>query len=98
MSRFDLSRDELAKLLNCPASSLLTANIASDPEIVNKLRDMLAILTRLSGWTEDDTASLAWYRNETIPAFGQTASDVVADGHGSAVLDYLDMLAVGGFA
>lgn len=98
ISRLELRRDELAKILRVPEKALFSGNIAADPEVARRLKDMLAIVTRLSQWTKDDRASLVWYTHEAIPAFGKTASEVVADGHGSAVLDYLDMLAVGGFA
>ena len=42
---------------------------------------------------------MAWYRAEPIPAFGgRTAESLVKDGKAAAVRDYLDGVALGGFA
>jgi hypothetical protein len=43
--------------------------------------------------------AMAWYRAQPIPAFGgRTAEALVKEGKASAVRDYLDHVAVGGFA
>jgi hypothetical protein len=42
---------------------------------------------------------MAWYRAQPIPAFGgRTAEALVKEGKAAAVRDYLDHVAVGGFA
>ena len=43
--------------------------------------------------------ALAWYRAEPLAAFGgRTAESLVTDGKATAVRDYLDHVATGGFA
>ena len=42
---------------------------------------------------------MAWYRAEPIAEFGgRTAESLVKDGKATAVRDYLDHVALGGFA
>ena len=49
--------------------------------------DIIAAATNLSG---DAGCALRWYRDEPIPAYGgRTAQDLVAEGHGHAVLAFL---------
>ena len=57
------------------------------------------IITRVSAWAGGVEQAMAWYRAEPIPAFGgRTAEALVRDGKGAAVHEYLDALAIGGFA
>ena len=42
---------------------------------------------------------MSWYRAEPIPAFGgRTAEALVKSGDAAALRDYLDQVAMGGFA
>ena len=50
-------------------------------------------------WAGGPLQAMAWYRAEPIPAFGgRTAESLVKDGKAAAVRDYLDSVALGGFA
>jgi len=65
----------------------------------NREREMLEIVSRISGWAGGKEQAMAWYRSEPIPAFGgRTAEALLKTGKASAVRDYLDHIAVGGFA
>jgi hypothetical protein len=64
-----------------------------------RLREMLEIVIRISRWAGGKEQAVAWYRAEPIPAFGsRTAESLVKEGKAAAVRDYLDHVAMGGFA
>jgi hypothetical protein len=64
-----------------------------------RLQEMLEIVNRISVWAGGKEQALAWYRAEPIPAFGsRTAESLVKEGKAAAVRDYLDHVAMGGFA
>lgn len=61
--------------------------------------DMREIIGRVTEWAGSEEQALAWYRTEPLPAFGgRTAESLVKDGKAAAVRDYLDHVALGGFA
>ena len=60
---------------------------------------MLEIISRVTQWAGGKEQAMAWYRAQPIAAFGgRTAEALVKDDKAGAVRDYLDHLAVGGFA
>jgi hypothetical protein len=60
---------------------------------------MLEIIARVSGWAGGRNQAMVWYRAQPIPAFGgRTAESLVKSGQASALRDYLDHIAMGGFA
>lgn len=60
---------------------------------------MLGIVSRIADWAGGEKQAMAWYRAEPFPAFGgRTAESLVKDGKATAVRDYLDHVATGGFA
>jgi hypothetical protein len=60
---------------------------------------MLEIVSRVAGWAGGKEQAMAWYRAQPIAAFGgRTAEALVKDGQASALRDYLDHIALGGFA
>ncbi len=65
----------------------------------NRLREMLEIVDRISGWAGGRDQAMSWYRAQPIPAFGdRTAEALVKEGRAAEVRDYLDHIALGGFA
>jgi hypothetical protein len=63
------------------------------------VREMNEILTRVAGWAGGSAQAMAWYRAEPIPAFGgRTAEALVKSGQAGPLRDYLDLIALGGFA
>lgn len=59
----------------------------------------LEILSFISEWAGGDQQALAWYRAQPIAAFGgRTAEALVKTGEASALCDYLDHIAVVGYA
>jgi hypothetical protein len=64
-----------------------------------RLREMVEILSRIEPWAGSPVAAYAWYRAQPLPGFaGRTAEMLVREGHARAVRDYLDEVALGGFA
>jgi predicted NUDIX family NTP pyrophosphohydrolase len=67
--------------------------------IIGRLCEMNEILTRVAGWAGGPAQAMAWYRAEPIPAFGgRTAEALVKSGQAGPLRDYLDSIALGGFA
>lgn len=96
---FSMSRTQLAEMLGFKADTLQRASRANAPLTQGRLAEMLEIVHRVSAWAGGERQALAWYRSEPIPAFGdRTAESLVKDGKAAAVRDYLDMVAVGGYA
>jgi hypothetical protein len=59
----------------------------------------LEIIERILEWAGSRDDAYAWYRNHPIPAVGgQTAEAMVKLGHADVIHNYLDHLAVGGYA
>ena len=64
-----------------------------------RLREMLEIISRVTDWAGGKEQAMAWYRAQPLPAFGgRTAEALVKEGKAAAVRDYLDHMALGGFA
>ena len=62
----------------------------------SRVRERLEIVSRISKW-EDQVK--VWYRAQPIAAFGnRTAEELVNSGQTSALRDYLDHLAIGGYS
>jgi hypothetical protein len=62
-------------------------------------REVSEIVSRVATWAGGKPAAMAWYRAQPIPAFGgRTAESLVKAGQARALYDYLDDLAMGGFA
>ena len=60
---------------------------------------MIEIIDRVGEWSGGREFAVAWYRSQPIAAFGgQTAEALVKSGHANAVREYLDGVALGGFA
>jgi hypothetical protein len=63
------------------------------------LAEVLEIIGRIARWAGSEEHAMAWYRAEPIPAFGdRTAESLVEEGKAAALRDYLDHIALGGFA
>src|ERR1043166_1984235 len=69
------------------------------PKTQARLREMLEIISLVEEWAGGKLQAMAWYRAQAIPEFGgRTAESLVKSGDASAVRDYIDHIAMGGFA
>jgi uncharacterized protein (DUF2384 family) len=94
-----ISRDQLAKTAGLPTTTVTKRERSLTAKPQSRLREMLEILARVEDWAGGEAQALAWYRAQPIPALdGRTAEALVQDGRAASVRNYLDHLALGGFA
>lgn len=96
---FGMSKTQLAETVGLGRESLYRAARNRTGRTQARIREMLEIISRVTEWAGGKQQAMAWYRAQPIPAFGgRTAEALVKEGKAGAVRDYLDHLAVGGFA
>jgi hypothetical protein len=96
---FGLSKQQLAQTVGLQAEALYREKRAAAPKTQARMRDMLEIVGRVSAWAGGKDQAMAWYRAEPLAAFGgRTAEFLVKEGKAAALRDYLDHVALGGFA
>lgn len=96
---FGLSKSQLAETVGLGREALYKADRTRGRKTQTRIREMLEILSTVTEWAGGKQQALAWYRSQQIPAFGgRTAEALVKEGKAAAVREYLDHLAVGGFA
>jgi hypothetical protein len=98
-AEFGLSLIQLAETAGLSPQALHRTDRAHSQKTQSRLREVLEIVIRATDWAGGPGRALAWYRAQPIPAFGgRTAESLVKEGRASAVRDYLDQIALGGFA
>lgn len=96
---FGMSKGQLAETAGLARETLYRAERSRAARTQGRLREMLEIISRVSDWAGGKEQAMAWYRAQPIPAFGErTAEALVKEGKAAAVRDYLDHMALGGFA
>ena len=97
--RLGINKRELALTAGLAPATLQRKARAEAPATTARLSEMAEIIHRVADWSGGERRAFAWYRSEPIPAFGgRTAESLVKSGKAAAVRDYLDHLALGGFA
>ena len=97
--RFGMSKTQLAETLGLAPETLHRASRLAAPKTQARAAEMLEIINRITEWAGGELQAMAWYRGEPIPAFGdRTAESMVKEGKAAAVRDFLDHVALGGFA
>ena len=96
---FSMSKAQLAETIGIRPETLHRQKRVTAAKTQTRVREMLEIVGRVADWAGGKHQAMAWYRAEPIPAFGQrTAESLVKEGKAAAVRDYLDDVALGGFA
>jgi DNA-binding XRE family transcriptional regulator len=96
---FGMSKGQLAETIGLSREALYKLARLEAPKTQSRLKEMLEIVSRVSGWAGGKQQAMAWYRAQPIAAFGgRTAEALVKDGQAGALRDYLDHIALGGFA
>ena len=96
---FGMSKGQLAETVGLNRETFHKTVRSNAAKAQSRLREMLEIVGRVSGWAGGKDQAMAWYRAQPIAAFGdRTAEALVKSGQAAAVRDYLDHLALGGFA
>ena len=94
-----MSKAQLAETAGLSVETLYRADRAGSAKTQSRLKEVLEIVGRVSAWAGGKDQAMAWYRAEPLPEFGgRTAESLVKDGKAAAVRDYLDHVALGGFA
>lgn len=94
-----ISKRELAETTGLPPGNLNRKARANSAQTRNRLQETTEILHRVTPWAGGIRQAFAWYRAEPLPEFGgRTAESLVKSGKAAAVRDYLDHVALGGFA
>lgn len=96
---FRMSKGQLAETAGLGVATLSKVERRSSPRAQTRVTEMLEIISRVRDWAGGEAQAMAWYRSQPIPALdGRTPEALVKSGKASAVRDYLDHLALGGFA
>lgn len=96
---FRMSKAQLADTAGLAPEVFQKASRRDGPKAQSRVREMLEIISLVQGWAGSAAQAMAWYRAEPLPAFGgRTAEALVKSGHATAVRDYVDHMATGGYA
>jgi uncharacterized protein (DUF2384 family) len=96
---FGMTKGQLASTVGVKPEALRRVKRVGAPKTQTRIKEMLEIVGRVADWAGGKDQAMAWYRAEPLPAFGgRTAESLVKDGKAAAVRDYLDHVALGGFA
>jgi hypothetical protein len=96
---FGISKGQLAETVGLGRETFHKTARTNAVKTQSRVREMLEIVSRISTWAGGKDQAMAWYRAQPIAAFGdRTAEALVKSGQAAAVRDYLDHLAMGGFA
>jgi Protein of unknown function (DUF2384) len=99
VDEYGLTKRQLAETIGLAPEALYKRERLSAAKTQARLSEMAEILTRVSAWAGGRAQAMAWYRAEPIPAFGgRTAESLVKSGQAGQLRDYLDSIAIGGFA
>jgi hypothetical protein len=96
---FGMSKSQLAETIGLSREVFHKRARMAAPKTQNRLKEMLEIISRVADWAGGRQQAMAWYRAQPIPALGgRTAEALVKSGQATAVRDYLDHVALGGYA
>lgn len=96
---FHMSRGQIAETAGLAASSVGKTDRQASSKVQSRVAEILEIINRVKDWAGGEAQAMAWFRSQPIPALdGRTAEALVKGGRAAAVRDYLDHLALGGYA
>lgn len=96
---FGMSKAQVAETIGLSRETFYRAERLQASKTQARATEMLEIVGRIADWAGGEKQAMAWYRAEPIAAFGgRTAESLVKEGKAAAVRDYLDHVAIGGFA
>jgi len=96
---FRMSKGQFAETAGLGLASVTKADRRGAPRAQMRVTEMLEVISRVRGWAGGEAQAMAWYRSQPIPALdGRTPEALVKAGRAHAVREYLDHLALGGFA
>ncbi|MHB1111028.1 MAG: antitoxin Xre/MbcA/ParS toxin-binding domain-containing protein [Devosia sp.] len=98
-ARFGMTTQDLAETLGLGRDALARGERASARKSQKRLGELVEIIAFIRNWAGSDRAAMAWYRSEPIPAFGgRTPEAMVRSGKTGLMREFLDHMALGGYA
>ena len=99
VDRLGMSKQQFGAMIGVSGETLQKKARAEAPKTQERVKEAVEIIDRVQGWAGGELQAAAWYKSQPIPAFGgRTAESLVKSGQAGALRDYLDHLALGGFA
>lgn len=96
---FRMTKGQLAETTGLGTATISKSDRKAAPRAQRRVTEMLEIISRIRDWAGGEAQAMAWYRAQPIPALdGRTPEALVKSGQAGAVRDYLDHMALGGFA
>ena len=96
---FRMTKGQLAETAGLGIATLSKTERKASPKAQTRVTEMLEVIGRVRAWAGGEAQAMAWYRSQPIPALdGRTPEALVKSGQAGAVRDYLDHMALGGFA
>lgn len=97
--RLGMTKEQFGRMIGVSAETLRKSARAESPKTQARVREAIEIIDRVRDWAGGEAQAAAWYKSQPLPAFGgRTAESIVKSGQASSLRDYLDHLAMGGFA
>ena len=96
---FRMTKGQLAETAGLATATISKTDRKASPRTQTRVTEMLEIISRVRAWAGGEAQAMAWYRSQPIPALdSRTPEALVKSGQAGAVRDYLDHMALGGFA
>ncbi|NOX08361.1 MAG: DUF2384 domain-containing protein [Gammaproteobacteria bacterium] len=94
-----ITKQELAAATGLSRDAVTKTSRSSSVATQGRLRETVEIINRVIPWSGSVELAFAWYRSQPLPSFGdKTAEDLLKEGRGQALRDYLSRIAEGGYA
>lgn len=96
-ARLSLPMSRLAKLAHVNRNTM--AAKPENPAVQKKLGEIARIIARAAELSGDEARAIIWFKHMPIAGFGgQTAEELVEQGHADAVMWTLETMEQGGYA
>ncbi|MDP9810825.1 hypothetical protein J2W42_003688 [Rhizobium tibeticum] len=93
---FRTTSEEIARTSGLGTDAIQRKDRIRSDETQRRLREMIEVVNKVEPRFGSGLIAYAWYRSEPLPGFsGQTAMQLVRDGHADEVLDYIDAVDAG---
>lgn len=96
---FRTTSEEVARTVGLGRDAVQRKERVRSDRTQRRLREMVEIVNKVEPRFGSAMMAYAWYRSEPLAGFsGQTAMQLVRDGRGDEVLDYIDAVDAGVYA
>lgn len=96
---FHTTVEEVGHFTGIALTTLTKRDRMKGAKAQSQLQSVTEIISKIIPWAGNRYLAYAWYRSEPIPAFGgRTAENLVTEGKSNVVKNYIEHLALGGYA